>query len=82
MKVTDAIIWAPGAFTPTSRPASAAGITPVSRVHDMNNISFKLHFARRSGTAQMKQSAAANQHQDNHDGDAAPQVSAHEAKST
>ena len=51
MKVTEAIICAPGAFMPSRRPASAAGITPVSRVQHMNSISAKLHRARRSGSA-------------------------------
>ena len=49
MKVTEAITCAPGAFMPSSRPASAAGITPVSRVQHMNSISLKLQRARRSG---------------------------------
>ena len=39
MKVTEAIICAPGAFMPSRRPASAAGMTPVSRVQHMNSIS-------------------------------------------
>ena len=54
MKVTDSIICAPGAFIPSNRPASAAGMTPVSRVQHMNSISLKLHCARRSGSAQRK----------------------------
>ena len=33
--VTEAMISAPGAFIPSSKPASAAGITPVSRVQHM-----------------------------------------------
>jgi len=52
MKVTEAMICEPGAFMPSSKPASAAGITPVSRVQHMNSISLKLHCARRSGSAQ------------------------------
>ena len=54
MKVTEAIICAPGAFMPSRRPASAAGMTPVSRVQHMNSISAKLHRARRSGSAHRK----------------------------
>ena len=54
MKVIDAISCAPGAFMPTSRPAIAAGMTPVSRVQHMNNISLKVHRARRSGSAHRK----------------------------
>ena len=54
MKVTEAINCAPGAFMPRSRPASAAGMTPVSRVQHMNSISAKLHRARRSGSAHRK----------------------------
>src|SRR5258705_6494224 len=54
MKVTDAIICAPGALMPTSRPAKAAGMTPVSRVQHMNSISAKLQRARRSGNAHKK----------------------------
>src|SRR6185312_13910144 len=52
MNVTEAMICAPGAFMPSRSPASAAGMTPVSRVQHMNSISLKLHFARRSGSAQ------------------------------
>lgn len=51
MKVTDAIISAPGAFRPSNKPASAAGMTPVSRVQHMNSISLKLHW---SGSAHKK----------------------------
>jgi hypothetical protein len=54
MNVTDAIIVAPGAFMPSKIPASAAGMTPVSRVQHMNSISLRLHRARRSGSAQAK----------------------------
>ncbi len=49
INVTDAIIRLPGAFMPISKPASAAGITPVSLVQHMKSISLKLHLARRSG---------------------------------
>ena len=45
----EAIICAPGAFMPSKMPASAAGMTPVSRVQHMNSISLRLQRARRSG---------------------------------
>src|SRR5260370_22697805 len=54
MKVTEAIICAPGAFMPSNKPARAAGMTPVSRVQHMNSISLKLHLARPSGSAHKK----------------------------
>ena len=53
-KVTEAIISAPGTFIPRRMPASAPGITPVSRVQHMKRSSRRLHFARRSGKAQRK----------------------------
>ena len=37
---------------PSSSPASAAGMTPVSRVQHMKRSSCQLHFARWSGQAQ------------------------------
>ncbi len=52
MKVTEAMMSAPGAFIPTSMPAKAPGMTPVSRVQHMNSISFRLHLVRRSGKVQ------------------------------
>ena len=52
MKVMEAIICATGAFMPSKMPARAAGMTPVSRVQHMNNISLRLHRARRSGSVQ------------------------------
>ena len=83
MKVTDAIIGAPGAFMPSSRPASAAGMTPVSRVQHMNSISLKLHRARRSGSAQRKTVAGrATSMKHGDDNDAAEPVLTHEVKST
>ena len=52
MKVTEAIICAPGAFMVSKMPARAAGMTPVSRVQHMNSISLRLQRARRSGRVQ------------------------------
>ena len=51
IKVTEAMISAPGAFMPSSKPASAAGMTPVSRVQHMKSISFRLQRERWSGAA-------------------------------
>ena len=61
MKATEAIICAPGAFTPSKRPASAAGITPVSRVQHMNSSSARLHRARRSGSAHARRGGRLSQ---------------------
>ena len=81
INVTDAIICAPGAFMPSNRPASAAGMTPVSRVQHMNNISLRLHLraAVRQRTQEHRHRPR-HQHEDGDHDDAARQILTHQTE--
>ena len=80
-KVTEAISCASGAFMPSSRPASAAGITPVSRVQHMNSIS--LQFPARAAVGQgacEHGDRPRHQHQHGDDGRASEPVLPHQGE--